>query len=166
MNDPLFLDPRLTELVDCVASWETRPAYGFYMPLMMSAKSVLDVGCGTGELLRLARKNRHTGRLCGVDPAEPMLRQARKQTDIEWVLGDAAAGGWDAEFDLVIMTGHATQVILDLDEIRSSLDAIRSALADQGRFGRPGAERAAETAGGGEAEVRIQTSARDAETRR
>lgn len=100
MNDPLFLDPRLTELFDSIAPWERRPAYGFYMPLMMSVKSVLDVGCGTGELLRLARKTGHTGRLCGVDPAEPMLQQARKRTDI--------SNGWSVTLPLVAGTGNST----------------------------------------------------------
>jgi hypothetical protein len=32
---------------------------GFYLPMVMSAGAVLDVGCGTGELLRLARQAGH-----------------------------------------------------------------------------------------------------------
>ena len=104
------------------------------MPLVMAADSVLDVGCGTGELLRLARQAGHTGRLCGVDPAEPMLQLARQRADIEWVLGEAAADGWDQEFHLVVMTGHAFQVILEDEVIQTTLAAIRSALTDHGRF--------------------------------
>ena len=145
-NDPLFLDPRLTELYDSQASWETeilvegRPVrrreaeFSFYMPMVMSSEAVLDVGCGTGELLRLARQAGHTGRLCGVDPAEPMLRRARKRVDIEWVLGEASSGGWDQEFDLVVMTGHVFQVILADDLLRATLDAVQSALTQPGRF--------------------------------
>ena len=84
-NDPLFLDPRLTELYDGIASWEDEILIGgravrrreaefaFYMPMVMSAEAVLDIGCGTGELLRLARQAGHAGRLCGVEPAEPMF---------------------------------------------------------------------------------------------
>ena len=146
MNDPLFLDPRLVELYDAQASWENEILIGgrarrrrgaefsFYMPLVMAADTVLDVGCGTGELLRLARQAGHTGRLCGVDPANPMLQVARKRTDIEWVLGEAADGGWDWEFDLVVMTGHVFQVILEDQVIRTTLAAIRSALVEHGRF--------------------------------
>ena len=95
---------------------------------------MLDVGCGAGGLLRLAREAGQSGRLCGIDPADAMLRQARRRADIEWVLGDAASGGWEEEFDLVVMTGHAIQVIMEDAEIRATLAAVRSALTEQGRF--------------------------------
>ena len=134
VNDPLFLDPRLAELHDLYDPWERRAELNFYLPLVMSAETVLDVGCGAGGLLRLAREAGHTGWLCGLEPAEAMLRQARKRPDIEWVLGEAASAAWDQEFDLVVMTGHAIQVIVEDDEIRASLAAIRSALTDRGRF--------------------------------
>ena len=111
-----------------------RPDFGFYLPLVMSAGTVLDVGCGTGELLRLARQTGHTGRLCGLDPADAMLDQARTRSDIEWILGDLASVDWDQEFDLVVMTGHAFQVFVEDDELRASLAAIRSVLTEDGRF--------------------------------
>lgn len=134
VNDPLFLEPRLCELYDLYHPWEQRAELSFYLPLVMAAESVLDVGCGTGELLGLARRAGHTGRLCGVDPADAMLQQARKRPDIEWVLGEAASGAWQQEFDLIVMTGHAIQVILDDDQIRATLAAIQSALTEPGRF--------------------------------
>jgi SAM-dependent methyltransferase len=100
----------------------------------MSARAVLDVGCGTGALLRLARETGHTGRLCGLDPAQGMLNQARRWSDIEWVYGDLSSVRWDREFDLVVMTGHAFQELIEDDEIRAALAAIRVALIDGGRF--------------------------------
>ncbi len=132
MVDRLFTERSLTELYDVFC--QGRGDFGFYLPLVMSAETVLDVGCGTGELLRLARQAGHTGRLCGLDPADAMLDQARTRSDIEWILGDLASVDWDQEFDLVVMTGHAFQVFVEDDEVRASLAATRSALTQDGRF--------------------------------
>src|SRR5262249_39215342 len=114
--------------------WESRDDLAFYLPLVLSADAVLDVGCGTGALLHRAREAGHTGWLCGLDPAVGMLEQARKRSDIEWVRGDLSGVGWGRAFDLIVMSGHAFQVFVTEDELRSSLVAIRTALADDGRF--------------------------------
>ena len=132
MVDRLFSEPMLAELYD--ASCQGRPDFSFYLPLVMSAESVLDVGCGTGELLRRARDAGHTGRLCGLDPAAAILQVARRRQDIEWLLGDLTSVDWDREFDLVVMTGHAFQVFLEDEDLRVSLAAIRTALTERGRF--------------------------------
>jgi SAM-dependent methyltransferase len=63
-----------------------------------------------------------------------MLEQARRRSDIEWVLGELASVAWEEEFDLAVMTGHAFQVLVEDDEVRASLRAIRSALKPDGRF--------------------------------
>ncbi|MEP6666544.1 MAG: class I SAM-dependent methyltransferase [Nocardioidaceae bacterium] len=132
MVDRQFSDPRLAELYDAFCD-ETGDAE-FYLSLVMSAEVVLDVGCGTGALLHRARESGHTGRLCGLDPAAAMLGVARRRSDIEWVLGDVASVGWDQEFDLVVMTGHAFQGFVEDDDLRASLAAIRLALTQEGRF--------------------------------
>src|ERR1700730_12626952 len=121
MVDRLFCDADLAALYDLFCPWGRD--FDFYLPLVMDAKAVLDVGCGTGALLHRARKAGHRGRLCGLDPARGMLEQARKRSDIEWVLGDLAWVSWERNFDLVIMTGHAFQVFIEDDEIRASLAA-------------------------------------------
>jgi SAM-dependent methyltransferase len=132
--DRLFADPVLAELYDRWDPWQQRADFRFYLPLVMSARAVLDVGCGTGELLGLARQAGYTGRLCGLDPAPGMLQQARQRPDIEWVAGDAASASWDREFDLAIMTGHAFQALVEDDDIANALAAIRAALTPVGRF--------------------------------
>jgi ubiquinone/menaquinone biosynthesis C-methylase UbiE len=68
----------------------------------MSARAVLDVGCGTGTVLRRARAAGHAGRLVGLDPAAAMLDQARTCTDVDWMLGDLGTVSFDREFDLVM----------------------------------------------------------------
>ncbi len=135
MIEHKFTEDRLAALYDAFCPPPTqRDDFAFYRPLVMSARAMLDVGCGTGALLRLARESGHRGRLCGLDPAEGMLNQARRWPDIEWVHGDLSSVGWDREFDLVVMTGHAFQEFVEDDEIRVALAAIRSALVEGGRF--------------------------------
>jgi SAM-dependent methyltransferase len=130
-----FSEERLAALYDAFCPPpKQRTDFAFYLPLILSARSVLDVGCGTGALLHLARESGHTGRLCGLDPAEGMLRQARRRADVAWVHGDLASVGWVGEFDLIVMTGHAFQEFIADDEISAALAAIRAALTEDGRF--------------------------------
>jgi ubiquinone/menaquinone biosynthesis C-methylase UbiE len=132
--DRQYRDPRLARLYDPLCGRDHRRDFAFYLPPVMSAGAVLDVGCGTGALLRWARELGHTGRLVGLDPAEGMLRVARQRTDIEWVLGDPTTMGFDSEFDLIVMSGHAFQVFLTDDEAVGALTAMRTALGPRGRL--------------------------------
>ena len=134
MVDRQFSEPRLAALYDPLCGREERADFRFYLPLVMAAGAVLDVGCGTGALLHWARESGHTGRLVGLDPARGMLQVARKRPDIEWILGDLATVPWHPEFDLALMTGHAFQVLVSDDEIRAALRAVRSALVPGGVF--------------------------------
>jgi SAM-dependent methyltransferase len=133
MVDRLYSDADLAALYDTWWKGERRD-FDFYLPLVMLSDAVLDVGCGTGALLREARKLGHKGRLCGLDPAPAMLERAQTRPDIEWVLGDLGSSAWVHEFDLIVMTGHAFQVLVEDDELRKSLAAIRLALTGSGRF--------------------------------
>ena len=134
MVDHQFADAGLAGLYDVLHPWEKRDDFAFYIELVMSGGAVLDVGCGTGALLHRAREAGHTGRLCGLDPAAGMLAQARRRSDIEWVLGDLKSVGWERAFDLIVMTGHAFQVLVGDDDLRVSLAAVGRALTDGGRF--------------------------------
>jgi SAM-dependent methyltransferase len=134
MVDRLYSEADFAALYDAWWPRALSKDFDFYLPLVMSAESVLDVGCGTGAILHEARQCGHQGRLCGLDPAAGMLAQARKRGDIEWVLGDLASTAWVHEFDLVIMTGHAFQVLVEDEELRTSLAAIRVALTNNGHF--------------------------------
>jgi SAM-dependent methyltransferase len=132
--DRLFAEPELAALYDLFCAWDRRDDLEFYLPLVLAAGRVLDVGCGTGMLLRRARQQGHAGRLCGLDPAAAMLGVARARRDIEWVEGDLSSARFDQEFDLIVMTGHAFQVLTTDAEVRGALSAISAALAGNGRF--------------------------------
>ena len=132
--DRLFSEAELAAVYDLFNPPDERGDFGFYRPLMTAAPTVLDVGCGTGAMLHLVRAARHRGRLVGLDPAEGMITQSRRRADIEWVLGDLSCVAWDRAFDLVVMTGHAFQVLLTDDEIRVTLAAIHRALVPGGCF--------------------------------
>jgi SAM-dependent methyltransferase len=130
--DLAYSDAQLAALYDRL--YPRPPSFDFYLPMMMAASAVLDVGCGTGALLHEARRAGHAGRLCGLDPAAGMLARARRRTDIDWVCGDLLSVGWLSEFDLVVMTGHAFQMLLADEEISAVLAAIGTALKQRGMF--------------------------------
>jgi ubiquinone/menaquinone biosynthesis C-methylase UbiE len=127
-----YTDAHLAQLYDLINTWDVSD--DFYLDLVMSASSVLDLGCGTGTILKRARAAGHTGHLRGLDPADAMLDVARERTDIEWVLGEMTTVDWTDEFDLALMSAHAFQELITDDDIRATLAGVRRALKPGGRF--------------------------------
>jgi ubiquinone/menaquinone biosynthesis C-methylase UbiE len=132
--DHQFADPELAALYDRFCGWDGRDDLDFYLPRVMAAASVLDVGCGTGMLLKRAREDKHTGRLTGLDPARAMLDIARTRPDVEWVQGDLSSVSFDREFELIVMTGHAFQVLTTDAALSAALTSVAAALTPHGRF--------------------------------
>jgi SAM-dependent methyltransferase len=132
--DLQFTHPTLAALYDSLSPRAERSDFDFYLSLALAARSVLDVGCGTGSFLREVRAAGHAGRLCGIDPAAGMIGEARRTDGIEWHRGELPDAGFRAAFDLVVMAGHAFQVLLGDDELRRFLAAVRAALTADGCF--------------------------------
>lgn len=134
MMDGHYADPDLVALYDVLHPPDAREDLRFYLPMVLAASSVLDIGCGTGALLKAARRAGHPGRLCGLDPARAMLARARQQPDIEWILGTVDDATFDGEFDLIVMTGNAFQAVVDDAAMRATMAGVAAALAPTGRF--------------------------------
>jgi SAM-dependent methyltransferase len=132
----MFTDADAAAMYDALNPWGPRRSAEdrFYGPLVMGAESVLDVGCGTGAMLRLARERGHRGRLVGLDPDRAALARAARRGDIDWIEGTAADAPRGAGFALATMTGHAFQDLVTDDDIRASLAAIAGTLRPGGRF--------------------------------
>lgn len=132
----MFTDADAAALYDELNPWDVErfPGDAYYLDMVMVADSVLDVGCGTGQMLHQAREKGHRGRFVGIDPDQAALDRARRRADIEWVHGRAVDVRPGGEFELATMVSCAFQCLVDDDELRESLHAIRDALKAGGRF--------------------------------
>ncbi|MGI8700453.1 MAG: class I SAM-dependent methyltransferase [Nocardioidaceae bacterium] len=133
MPDPLFDEPRLAEIYDALDT-DRRDLDAYVAAIQeLSARSVLDVGCGTGVLAcQLAAGGIE---VTGVDPAAASLEVARRKPhagDVTWVLGDATRLPADLQVDMATMTGNVAQAIVSDQDWSATLQGIRGALRPTG----------------------------------
>lgn len=138
MPDLIFSHPRLAAVYDAFDS--DRADLDYYVDIAgeLGARTVIDVGCGTGCLaVRLARSGLS---VVAVDPAEASLQVARMKAGagrVSWIRGCATALP-TLGADLAVMTGNVAQVFVTDGEWAQTLGAIARAL-------RPGGHVAFET---------------------
>lgn len=131
--DPIFAHPRLAPIYDDLDA--DRRDLDHYETIVeeFDARTVLDVGCGTGSLAcRLARRGID---VTAVDPAAASLDVARRKhgaAAVRWIQGSALDLPSMA-VDLAMMTGNVAQVLLTEPEFGATLRAIRAALRPGGR---------------------------------
>ncbi len=131
-----FTDPRLVAVYETVNAYEPGTQPDFYLGLAaeVGARSVVDLGCGTGLITReLAQRGYQ---VTGVDSAPAMVEVARSRPGgerVRWVVGDAGRLG-DAGADLAIMSGHVAQFFVRDDEWAAALTALRRALRPGGHL--------------------------------
>jgi SAM-dependent methyltransferase len=134
MPDPMFDDPRLARTYDPLDP--DRSDLEVYAAIAdeFGARSVLDIGCGTGTFACLL-----AGRgiaVTGVDPAGASLDVARGKPGadrVRWIHGDATSLP-PMQVDLATMTANVAQVFLTDAEFAATLRGIRQALKPGGRL--------------------------------
>jgi SAM-dependent methyltransferase len=136
MTNDHYNQPELANLYDDENVWDASSDFYRDLALRIGAKTLLDLGCGTGTVTRgIVAAIGGSG--VGVDPAVPMLDVARRKTRderIEWLTGDGRTIRLGRRFDLVIMTGNAFQAFLtEADQVALFRTAVAH-LAPGGRF--------------------------------
>lgn len=132
--DAIFADPRLARIYDSLDPDRSDLDAYAAMAAEFGARTVLDVGCGTGTLacLLAARGLQVTG----VDPAAASLEVARAKPGadaVRWLHGDATSLP-PMQAGLAVMTGNVTQVFLTDAQWDATLRGVHAALAPGGRL--------------------------------
>jgi SAM-dependent methyltransferase len=134
MPDAIFADPRLAAVYDALDPDRGDLDVYAAMAAEFGARSVLDVGCGTGTFAcLLARRGLD---VIGVDPAGASLAVARSKPGAEavrWLRGDATSLP-PVQVDLATMTGNVAQVFTADDEWSATLSGVRATLRPGGRL--------------------------------
>ncbi|MHA1565151.1 MAG: class I SAM-dependent methyltransferase [Alphaproteobacteria bacterium] len=132
MSDDLYEDPEVARFYDLENRWADD--FDYCAALAKDAASVLDLGCGTGELAAALARDRA---VTGVDLAAAMLDIARQRPGgdrVNWQHADARSVRLDRRFDLVVLTSHAFQVFLTREDKHAALLTIAAHLKPDGVF--------------------------------
>ena len=134
MADAIFEHPRLAALYDELDP--DRSDLDAYVGIAqeLGARSVLDVGCGTGTFALLLAE--HGLDVIGVDPAAASLAVARTKPGSEtvrWLHGDARELP-QLGVDLATMTGNVAQAISEESDWEATLGGIHDALRPGGHL--------------------------------
>ena len=128
-----YQEPQIAEIYDLVNPWSQDSQ--FYLSLAgLRPCSVLDLGCGTGTLCCALAERGHW--VTGVDPAAAMLDVAKRKAhaeQVEWVESSSQSYKTHRRFDLIVMTGHAFQILLTDEDALAVLKTMRDHLQEGGR---------------------------------
>jgi ubiquinone/menaquinone biosynthesis C-methylase UbiE len=130
--DACFAEPRLVGIYDALDA--DRSDLDAYLEIVeeFAARSVLDIGCGTGSYVCLLAR-RGIG-VFGFDPAAASLEVARRKPGadkVSWIHGDVSALP-PLDVDMVTMTGNVAQVFITDDQWAAVLATARRVLGSAG----------------------------------
>ena len=135
MVDAHYTEPRLAALYDPLDPDRSDLEVYAAMAAEFGARSVLDIGCGTGTFACLLASRGFS--VTGLDPALASLDIARAKPfgdRVRWVHGTVGALAPALDVDLATMTGNVAQVFLTDEEWNAVLAAAHAALRPGGRL--------------------------------
>jgi ubiquinone/menaquinone biosynthesis C-methylase UbiE len=96
-------------------------------------ESVLDVGCGVGDLARRIKSLSGAGRVCGIDPSEGMIAECLRLSPegLEFAEASAETMSYNDEFDIVFCNSAFNWI----ENIELAVSNMRDALKAHGRLG-------------------------------
>ena len=129
-----FSDPQLAALYDVLSPIGDDSEFFCEQAKKLGAKTIIDLGCGTGLLTYELAKRGYT--VIGIEPSETMLAiaQAKPYAErISWIQGSfEKMEGLQA--DMILMTSHVAQFFLEENEWQAMLRAAHKALAVGGHL--------------------------------
>lgn len=133
---PEFTAPRLVAVYEALNGYAPGTQPDFYLRTAheCGARSVVEVGCGTGLITRLFLADGFD--VTGIDPSGPMLDVARAHPGAEavrWIEGDLDALDVTG-VDFAFMAGHVAQFFVSDDSWRHALHVLHGALRSGGRL--------------------------------
>jgi SAM-dependent methyltransferase len=134
MADAIFEHRRLAEIYDPLDPDRSDLTAYDALAAAFGARSVLDIGCGTGTFACLLAARGLD--VVGVDPAAASLEVARAKPGadrVRWVHGDATTLP-PLRVDLATMTGNVAQVFLTDQDWAATLRGVHAALRPGGRL--------------------------------
>lgn len=96
------------------------------------AKSIIDLGCGTGKHAKLLAKKGFE--VTGIDLSEEMIAIAKQNSTIDFHLGDIANFSLDKKFDVALSIFHVFSYLTDNEVLLNAFLNINKHLNDQGIF--------------------------------
>lgn len=116
-------------------SKETEYIINFIKEFRPDAKTILDLGCGTGKHDEFLLKKGYC--ICGVDISEKMLNEAKKLShgeDLYFLQGDIRNLDLGKTFDVVVSLFHVISYQVSNDDLKNTFETAYSHLKNGGIF--------------------------------
>lgn len=135
MADLIFENERLVHIYDVFDGERSDLAHYVNLVKELRAKSILDVGCGTGSLALLLAQDQL--QVVALDPAAASVKfaQTKPQSEkVTWLVGEVTGLAASASFDLALMTGNVAQVFVSDSDFEKTLIGVNQQLKSGGYF--------------------------------